>query len=167
MYSMDTGRGNSREGGGGGGECEAREKEKKVGGAGAWSALGMRCFQKGTRRVELVRRDGRDVSTLYGRGDAGRLGGRRTRAPDDRRARRAGGRAGWGGLGAAGSLYVEGDSGVRVVGVLVSRVELRARLAACGRRAPRVTGPGFVQRECRAGGGATAAAGDGALEGRV
>jgi hypothetical protein len=101
------------------------------------------------------------------RGDS--AGGARARPQTGARVARGAEQSGVGGLGAAGSLYVEGDSGIRVVGVLVSRVDLRDRLAACGRRAPRVTGLGFDQRECgcpramrsarRAGGGATAAVG--------
>jgi hypothetical protein len=63
-------------------------------GAARWHAMGQRrrnwCGGAATRRVQLVRRDGRDVSTLYGREGGGGggtgVGGRRQRAPPRRRA---------------------------------------------------------------------------------
>ena len=101
VYSRDTGRGNSRSRGEhaphDGTACSAETPGATALRNGACAAG--RCSVRrgeGTRRVQLVRRDGRDVSTLYGRegggggGAAGRggpAGGGSGRRPRSRAAR--------------------------------------------------------------------------------
>jgi len=80
---------------------------------------------KGTRRVQLVRRDGRDVSTLYGGGEPGRrlagapgrtAGSCAARPPAHARGRRAGGaqlRRAAGAQGGQGRRGAEEQGGLR------------------------------------------------------